>query len=617
MTVKISGILKDALARPLANVAIRFLSLKTSSNIVIGVDTDFRTANDGSYDIDVVSGTYGVLMNFGSYEKIGEINVYNDSLPGTLEDFLTIPGIEEITPEILAQVIQARNNAVNAANNAASDATTIINEQLQNQKNEFDQFLLSSGYVFLGDYEDGPFQFSVRNQYIRYSNQYYRLDAATDVGFTTTGTDATSFASDVTHFVLMDGDTLRQNLGSSDGTSWVAKLGNKPLVAISYYKNQGLSDQDAVQAAFNESSNILIDHDIALTDYITFDRSEECYVYRKPGVTITGHGYLPKLRTNPAHVVETAIRHSKTSDRGGSYDRTYSHQSLAAEMVVHDVLSTDPGQENFVALYSGIESFNCQKQRMWAFNTVTSAHNLKTGDEIYGCEIDMNVDGTLDGGGQFVGVYIAGIGDVRTCANADGIRVQRLRDGVYKWQYGLRIFDSMTGINITDASTYSIFASGSAPIVRRKTTQDGGWSYTHSLSASSVKWGVDDYGDTYSRRLYLGTGDGKSKNRVNLDGGVSYYTTNAAVAWGSIAANAYVDKDITTLVGVSIADWTNYTIDVTPIGYAGAMPVVAVQAYINSTKTQAYVRIINISGAPLSSCNVGLNIKVSGHSATN
>jgi hypothetical protein len=81
----------------------------------------------------------------------------------------------------------------------------------------FQQFLLNSGYQFLGDYENGPFQFSARNQYIRYDNQYYRLNAATDVGFTTTGTDATSFANDVTHFVLMDGDTLRQDLGSGDG----------------------------------------------------------------------------------------------------------------------------------------------------------------------------------------------------------------------------------------------------------------------------------------------------------------------------------------------------------------------------------------------------------------
>ncbi|HHD2130277.1 TPA: hypothetical protein ACN1IY_001273, partial [Klebsiella pneumoniae] len=97
--------------------------------------------------------------------------------------------------------------------------------------NRFEQFLLSSGYVFLGDYEDGPFQFSARNQYIRYNNQYYRLNAATDVGFTTTGTDATSFANDVTHFVLMDGDTLRQDLGSGEGAMKVYRNAS-PLARI-------------------------------------------------------------------------------------------------------------------------------------------------------------------------------------------------------------------------------------------------------------------------------------------------------------------------------------------------------------------------------------------------
>ncbi|VTN06201.1 Uncharacterised protein [Raoultella ornithinolytica] len=95
-----------------------------------------------------------------------------------------------------------RNNQFNAAQQERAD--------------QFQQFLLSSGYVFLGDYENGPFQFGARNQYIRYNNQYYRLNAATDVGFTTTGTDAASFANDVAHFVLMDGDTLRQDLGSGE-----------------------------------------------------------------------------------------------------------------------------------------------------------------------------------------------------------------------------------------------------------------------------------------------------------------------------------------------------------------------------------------------------------------
>ncbi|MBZ1709598.1 hypothetical protein KFB83_25930, partial [Klebsiella pneumoniae] len=68
-------------------------------------------------------------------------------------------------------------------------------------------------------------------------------------------------------------------------TSLVAKLGNKPLVAISYYKNQGLSDQDAVQAAFDESSNITFDTNVTLTSAIEFDRSEPCTVIFSPGIT--------------------------------------------------------------------------------------------------------------------------------------------------------------------------------------------------------------------------------------------------------------------------------------------------------------------------------------------
>ncbi|EMM7212535.1 hypothetical protein RE151_003464 [Klebsiella pneumoniae] len=102
----------------------------------------------------------------------------------------------------LAEQMDSQESAFNAAQTDKED--------------RFQGFLNSSGYVFLGNYENGPFQFSARNQYIRYDNQYYRLNAATDVGFTTTGTDATSFANDVTHFVLMDGDTLRQNLGSGE-----------------------------------------------------------------------------------------------------------------------------------------------------------------------------------------------------------------------------------------------------------------------------------------------------------------------------------------------------------------------------------------------------------------
>ena len=111
----------------------------------------------------------------------------------------------------LAEQMDSQESAFNAAQTDKED--------------RFQGFLNSSGYVFLGNYENGPFQFSARNQYIRYNNQYYRLNAATDIGFTTTGTDANSFANDVTHFVLMDGDTLRQDLGSGEGAKLVGGIG--------------------------------------------------------------------------------------------------------------------------------------------------------------------------------------------------------------------------------------------------------------------------------------------------------------------------------------------------------------------------------------------------------
>ncbi|MFQ7457467.1 MAG: hypothetical protein ACLROR_14035, partial [Klebsiella michiganensis] len=109
----------------------------------------------------------------------------------------------------LAEQMDSQESAFNAAQTDKED--------------RFQGFLNSSGYVFLGNYENGPFQFNARNQYIRYNNQYYRLNAATDVGFITTGTTAASFANDVTHFVLMDGDTLRANLGSDEGLKLVGQ----------------------------------------------------------------------------------------------------------------------------------------------------------------------------------------------------------------------------------------------------------------------------------------------------------------------------------------------------------------------------------------------------------
>ncbi|MES5356546.1 hypothetical protein ABVL68_03960, partial [Klebsiella pneumoniae] len=140
----------------------------------------------------------------------------DEEVTGTGEFYTDRLGVKRLTNTgRTTQFNVSQNERSEIFNRQLAEQEGIFESSQTDKENRFQQFLLSSGYVFLGDYENGPFQFSARNQYIRYDNQYYRLNAATDVGFMTTGTDATSFVNDVTHFVLMDGDTLRQNLGSS------------------------------------------------------------------------------------------------------------------------------------------------------------------------------------------------------------------------------------------------------------------------------------------------------------------------------------------------------------------------------------------------------------------
>lgn len=99
----------------------------------------------------------------------------------------------------------------------------------QTDKEErFQQFLLNSGYQFLGDYENGPYTITARNQIIRYQGELWRLNASTTPPYTTTGINSTSWAVDVTHLVSVGDATLRQELattGTGNGSEMVAHRG--------------------------------------------------------------------------------------------------------------------------------------------------------------------------------------------------------------------------------------------------------------------------------------------------------------------------------------------------------------------------------------------------------
>lgn len=114
-------------------------------------------------------------------------------------------------------------------NNQFQDAQT-------QREYDFQQFLLNSGYQFLGDYENGPYTITALNQIIRYQGELWRLNASTTPPYTTTGIDSTSWTVDVTHLVSVGDANLRQELSSENGSELVDyKHGNSGTLAYSLH----------------------------------------------------------------------------------------------------------------------------------------------------------------------------------------------------------------------------------------------------------------------------------------------------------------------------------------------------------------------------------------------
>lgn len=96
--------------------------------------------------------------------------------------------------------------------------------QITSQKDRFLQFLLSSGYQHLAEYNQGPITFTERNQITAYGGQLYRVNAVTELPYTTTGVDSDSWSTDVTHLVAIGEGDLRQEIGSVYGNSYIGEV---------------------------------------------------------------------------------------------------------------------------------------------------------------------------------------------------------------------------------------------------------------------------------------------------------------------------------------------------------------------------------------------------------
>ncbi|EKY2122120.1 phage tail protein [Escherichia coli] len=140
MAVKISGVLKDGTGKPVQNCTIQLKAKRNSTTVVVNTLASENPDEAGRYSMDVEYGQYSVILLVEGFppSHAGTITVYEDSRPGTLNDFLGAMTEDDARPEALRcfelMVEEVARNASAVAQNtaaakkSASDASTSARE---------------------------------------------------------------------------------------------------------------------------------------------------------------------------------------------------------------------------------------------------------------------------------------------------------------------------------------------------------------------------------------------------------------------------------------------------------------------------------------------------------
>ncbi|HGV2802182.1 TPA: prophage tail fiber N-terminal domain-containing protein, partial [Escherichia coli] len=128
MAVKISGVLKDGTGKPVQNCTIQLKAKRNSTAVVVNTLASENPDEAGRYSMDVEYGQYSVILLVEGFppSHAGTITVYEDSQPGTLNDFLGAMTEDDARPEALRRfelmVEEVARNASAVAQNTAEAA---------------------------------------------------------------------------------------------------------------------------------------------------------------------------------------------------------------------------------------------------------------------------------------------------------------------------------------------------------------------------------------------------------------------------------------------------------------------------------------------------------------
>ncbi|EBY2170752.1 hypothetical protein DU816_17970 [Salmonella enterica subsp. enterica serovar Saintpaul] len=125
MPVLISGVLKDGTGTPVQNCTIQLKACRTSTTVVVNTMASENPDDAGRYSMDVEQGQYTVTLLVEGYppSHAGVITVYDDSKPGTLNDFLGAMTEDDVRPEALRRFEAMVEEVARQASEASRNAT--------------------------------------------------------------------------------------------------------------------------------------------------------------------------------------------------------------------------------------------------------------------------------------------------------------------------------------------------------------------------------------------------------------------------------------------------------------------------------------------------------------
>ncbi|EGT0188365.1 shikimate transporter [Salmonella enterica] len=125
MPVLISGVLKDATGTAVQNCTIQLKACRTSTTVIVNTMASENPDDAGRYSMDVEQGQYTVTLLVEGYppSHAGVITVYDDSKPGTLNDFLGAMTEDDVRPEALRRFEAMVEEVAHQASEASRNAT--------------------------------------------------------------------------------------------------------------------------------------------------------------------------------------------------------------------------------------------------------------------------------------------------------------------------------------------------------------------------------------------------------------------------------------------------------------------------------------------------------------